>query len=605
MTISLIDALTEDDLGGAIPGNLDATVFGKQALALMSARFVTLRNEPSALATVSVSKNGAFAGTETTGSDADRLEGLAFMDSQVTAYRSGKDALFYLSGRTRDEPPTGLDPDFAGLTVLRSDKTGALEVIQQVESFDFDWNSPTAVVGTGTRDYLIARTTTDDQLVSYRIRNDGTLKEAARSDALADAPVPAMATVQLRGESFVISNGRADEAPLVVHRVAPNGTLETVFEADPEDPHFRNQGTSAITAVEIGNSAYVSVIGIGAEISTFELGRDGSLTKIGGAALDLDILNGGAPNWIDYVDIGGDPYLFAGGVRGNGLYAVSPHGTLVQTSQIFASGGIDPGIRTGAVVEIGNRDFVIGAGETLNSLRLTADDPTFESGRSGDTFLGTIEADWIVGARGKDSLSGGDGEDLILGGGGKDTISGGDDTDHLHGDGGRDVVDGGGGRDWITGDGGGDRLTGGDDADTLRGGNGNDTLFGGNDGAVASRSSDGGDLLEGGKGRDYLAGGDGDDTLVDGPGLDTLFGGDDADVFVLVPDGTRDIIEDFEDGRDLIDLRGQPGDLRFADIDVRSTDAGTLITWEGDSVLLEGSFAPAPSLIGLEDFLLT
>lgn len=246
-------------------------------------------------------------------------------------------------------------------------------------------------------------------------------------------------------------------------------------------------------------------------------------------------------------------------MRGKGVYAVSPHGTLVQTAQLFASGGIDPGIRTGTVVEIGNKDFVIGPGETLNSLRLAADEPTFESGRAGGTFLGTINADWIVGDRGRDSLSGGDGDDLIPGGGGKDTLSGGDDTDHLHGDGGKDVVDGGGGCDWITGDGGSDRLAGGDDADTLRGDNGNDTRF----------------------------------------------GGDDADVFVLVPDGARDVIEDFEDGRDLIDLKAQPGELRFADLDVRGTNDGTLISWEGDSVLLGGRFAPAAGLIGLEDFLLT
>ncbi len=64
----------------------------------------------------------------------------------------------------------------------------------------------------------------------------------------------------------------------------------------------------------------------------------------------------------------------------------------------------------------------------------------------------------------------------------------------------------------------------------------------------------GDDLLWGGAGADVLAAGAGDDVLVDGPGADSLSGGAGADLFVLVADGQRDLITDFQPGIDRLDL---------------------------------------------------
>ena len=141
-----------------------------------------------------------------------------------------------------------------------------------------------------------------------------------------------------------------------------------------------------------------------------------------------------------------------------------------------------------------------------------------------------------------------------------------------------------------------DSLTGGDYDDTIKGGFGSDGLGGhdGNDllrGGKGRDSLDGGtgdDHIRGGKGRDSLDGGDGSDTLVGARGDDVLKGGNDADLFVFAPDGAADLILDFEDGLDLIDLRAFEG-LTFADLVIISGEAsggpGTLVTVDATTSL--------------------
>ncbi len=138
-----------------------------------------------------------------------------------------------------------------------------------------------------------------------------------------------------------------------------------------------------------------------------------------------------------------------------------------------------------------------------------------------------------------------------------------------YGDGADNVLTGATGDDVIFGLGGADRLAGLAGDDTLAGGLGNDVLFGnaghdaleGCDGADRLLGSAGDDLLRGGAGNDVLNGGRDDDTLWGGIGRDTLTGGMGNDIFRFVSPadstlalGGRDVILDFEDGVDLIDL---------------------------------------------------
>ena len=125
----------------------------------------------------------------------------------------------------------------------------------------------------------------------------------------------------------------------------------------------------------------------------------------------------------------------------------------------------------------------------------------------------------------------------------------------------------------IVGTAGADLLDGTLEADSIAGGEGNDSIRG--DGFAPGTSGGGGgiDTLLGGA--DTIDGGAGDDAVAGGPGADLLTGGPAADRFVygshipidpfyITPDifvldtgvgeGARDVIGDFEQGVDVIDL---------------------------------------------------
>ena len=115
---------------------------------------------------------------------------------------------------------------------------------------------------------------------------------------------------------------------------------------------------------------------------------------------------------------------------------------------------------------------------------------------------------------------------------------------------GNDSANGGAGDDTLEGERGDDILVGGSGTDLLKGGLGEDILFGGKDG----------DILEGGDGDDKLFGEEGNDVLKGGKGSDIMTGGEGSDIFEFQADdfaaGELDKILDFEDGADLIQLKG-------------------------------------------------
>jgi hypothetical protein len=177
----------------------------------------------------------------------------------------------------------------------------------------------------------------------------------------------------------------------------------------------------------------------------------------------------------------------------------------------------------------------------------------------------------------------GDGADLIVGGAASELLAGWRGNDVIRGNGGSDRLIGGPGRD---------RLEGGSGIDMLFAGGGPDSVFGGR----------GPDRLIGGAGNDRLHGGPGRDVLADGEGADILFGGTDADRFVLVRDGQRDAIRDFEDGLDRIELAG-PG---FGALVRETLEPGrVLVRSPGDVLLVEdgGAGQLRARDLGSEDFL--
>lgn len=124
--------------------------------------------------------------------------------------------------------------------------------------------------------------------------------------------------------------------------------------------------------------------------------------------------------------------------------------------------------------------------------------------------------------------------------------------------------------------------------DLMRGNGGNDRLFG--DGAA--------DRLFGGAGQDKLKGGSGADKIEGGTGADTSAGGGGADQFRFAIGDGADVITDFADGLDQIDVLS--GATSFAAITVTSVGGDTVLQFGGVSVTLQGIDS---TLIDAGDFL--
>ena len=266
----------------------------------------------------------------------------------------------------------------------------------------------------------------------------------------------------------------------------------------------------------------------------------------------------------------------------------------------------------------GEADTLVGS-DLSDTLRGLDGDDVLGGGAGGDSLNGGAGNDTVAGAAGDDMIQGGGGRDNVGGGLGNDRISGGADDDTMGGGQGNDSIEGDSGNDVLAGGAGDDRLDGGIGNDTGGGGLGSDTILGGdgNDsiGGGAGRDllqggsgddsaggGEGDDTIEGGEGNDFLAGGgrndlilggDGRDGINGGLGDDTLTGGAGRDTFIFneFVTGEVDAITDFEDGIDLIRLRGVGSGTqaeRFEALDISVSGGAVMIEHEGHTILLEG-----------------
>ena len=173
---------------------------------------------------------------------------------------------------------------------------------------------------------------------------------------------------------------------------------------------------------------------------------------------------------------------------------------------------------------------------------------------AGDSIRGFEN---IIGSYGADTLIGDDGNNVIVGGNGDDYLEGRDGADVLDGGAyGYDTVSYAGSNAGVTvnlstGEVSGGHATG----DSIRGferisGSGHD------------------DTLSGDDRNNVIAGNGGADTLDGGGGDDELYGNDGADIFRFAPGHGNDIILDFSNGEDRIDLSG---------LDIEDLSAVTII----------------------------
>ena len=374
-------------------------------------------------------------------------------------------------------------------------------------------------------------------------------------------------------------------------------------------------------------------------------GSDDVTVTMGSAILDIDTDGDGVADTtitlegdfseasFSYLTEGGNTTIDATGVITGGVDLTGTEGsdTLTGTSDddtIAALGGDD-------IVEGDAGNDEIDAGNANDFVDGGAGNDTILGGQGNDSLLGRDGDDWVdggdnhdnialhegddyaLGSEGNDSIGGGEGNDTLYGNSGNDVIGGGTDDDYINAGADQDVASGGYGADTVIGGSGDDTLAGSFGNDTVDGGSGNDSMGGGlgTDTLTGGTGSDqigagdgddflfgeaGADFLGGGADDDVLNGGSGADTLNGGTGDDTLNGGEGADLFVfnVYTDGETDVIEDFEDGLDMIRLFGAgPASLEITDVD---GGAQVEIGDTGQTIYLEGMTADA---LTAEDFL--
>ena len=236
-----------------------------------------------------------------------------------------------------------------------------------------------------------------------------------------------------------------------------------------------------------------------------------------------------------------------------------------------SGGGVNVNLETGAT----SRGFA--AGVTISGFENVSGSST-----GWDTIYGSEGANEINTYGGNDKVYGGGGGDKIVLGNGNDYVRAGDAGGNTYyGESGTDKISyysstggvtvdllyktasGGaangdtvGGFENLSGSGtGGDNIKGTNGAniiktyggeDRINGRNGNDKLYGG--------AQD--DRINGGKNNDSLYGGDGRDRLDGDLGNDKLWGNASADVFVFEKGADQDIIKDFQNNIDTIEIGG-------------------------------------------------
>ncbi len=117
--------------------------------------------------------------------------------------------------------------------------------------------------------------------------------------------------------------------------------------------------------------------------------------------------------------------------------------------------------------------------------------------------------------------------------------------------------------------------------DNAIGGSGNDTILGN---AIDNQ-------LDGGIGNDAINGAAGNDTLIGGDGNDTLTGGAGLDKYIETVGGGADIVTDFTEGVDTIDLTAFAAFHSLADVLAAATQVGanTVIDLGGSSITLNNT----------------
>lgn len=254
----------------------------------------------------------------------------------------------------------------------------------------------------------------------------------------------------------------------------------------------------------------------------------------------------------------------------------------------------------------GNDTVSYAASSAFVSIDLTANnhwngDASWDSITNVENVIGSDYADYIKGDASANKLTGGLANDTMHGENGADTINGDAGDDYLTGGNGDDLITGGAGSDYIDGGAGIDTVSYASSSAYVHIDLANNDHWNGDaswdsitnvENVIGSLYNDiiigdtAANLLNGGVGNDTISGGNGNDVIVGSFGQDSLTGGSGNDVFRIVSlldsiVGTADVISDFTQGQDKIDLSS----LGFTGLESTSTPtAGNLGTYISSGV---------------------
>lgn len=275
----------------------------------------------------------------------------------------------------------------------------------------------------------------------------------------------------------------------------------------------------------------------GESLQSSEILSSGSVETLQGGTLTVD-----GVSLVDAEPDLTDPSLIALDIQAANGVAHVIDGVLIPADLLQSDGANDV-------------DFIIGS-DGRNDHIFTGADADYASGKAGD--------DRIFTGAGDDVALGGAGFDRIITGAGDDLALGGSEDDLLNGQSGNDELDGQEGDDRIIG------------------GAGDDLIFGGN-------------------GIDRILAGVGDDTINGGTDQDIMTGGAGYDTFVFSENSGADVITDFQNGKDQLDLSDLGIGLRDLEVKQDGHDALIFVNDTGDFIRLEDFHY---SQLSLDDFIL-
>ncbi|MEP3333682.1 calcium-binding protein [Sedimentitalea sp.] len=555
--------------------------------------YLVMASEGDGIGIATIGANGALDFTDAFGTSFDRLNNFDFGSNTIASIQLGDINYVYLSGAAREQDGNTVTYE-TGLFALRFDGNGVPSVIQHrdldhppqgygtVSSFGSD----PKIVDVNGRNILISSndarsSSTNGTFETFEIRANGKLKPLNSTEPFV-YDFEKSDVISVGNKTFVVGFGQFDIAPLQVLRLYKSGAMQQMFELPTSDTAIYNRVTTDLETVEIGGRSFVIVSeSTSGTILVYEILQSGRLELVETERPGIGD-SWGYPETLEVFEQNGNHYVAAGGYGSSiGFFQISSGGALIEVDEFR------PATPLGRTYDLEARDidgnqFIFSSSQAVDevrSLRFVPLDESITGNNRDNKRFGTAEDDQIYGRGGNDVLKGFDGDDLIEGGNGRDRIVGGNGNDNLFGGARQDTLLGGDGDDFLFGDYGNDTLYGQDGKDYLNGGVGDDLVQGGN----------GNDRLFGASGNDVLKGGEGFDVLTDGAGFDQMIGGDGSDIFVFWQDGNRDVIKDYEDNVDRIDLTEFGRGLEFSDLSINQAGNNVRVNVMGEVIVIKSA----------------